>query len=181
MSSQIIVSKGGVQVVPSGPVGPPGPPGPPAPEGLYVTQTEFDEQGPSGRELAYVENITETSVSTSGTNLTPVDMTGMLIVVPASVRPVWLRLYISCFVVPAAMNVYLTINEVDNGVDTPVDMQGIVSETGAIAGRTVTVEDRLGPTARDRTFKASWQKQGSGAASAVTANGHKVALSAFER
>lgn len=146
----------------------------------YVTRDEFLDNGPTGKELAYVENRAA-NIVTSGTNLTITDMTGLTIVVPASERPVYLRLFISALTVPAAMSVYFSITEVSNGVDTVAEFPGIHYISTVTTGNTWAMEHRLGPTLRDRTFKAVWQKNGTGTAQALTTNNHVASLAAYTR
>jgi len=127
-------------------------------------------------ELAYAENNTGVMNGPFAGAFAFHDITGCSIVVPASVRPVYI--WAACTVGTTTgasgttpLYVFPNIVEVSNGVDTPITWQGDAStNTNNSAFPVIYALRRLGPTARARTFKLQFSNASTGSWSAWNGN-----------
>jgi hypothetical protein len=123
--------------------------------------TPYDPIGQG--EIAYAENVTGVATD-CGTNATGVDIPGTTIVVPAQTRPVYLSMAAACTISQQGNFFAVSIQEIANGVDTPLVLSGVVSTLGMAVNSYETVSlppTRIGPTLRDRSFKLQMANSGS--------------------
>ena len=144
-----------------------------APSGTYVTQTEFDEQGPSGRELAVAESTVQQTGITSIT-----DLTGMSITFTVGTRPVWVE--VECPVVGLTTVGAAAILTISDGANVSKRSAAIYC---AVANETkpVTVKERIS-TPGEYTRKVRLARSGAGTASNGAGNALYTAhIRAIER
>lgn len=142
---------------------------PASPTGPRFVFVGVDTSGVSNTELAYAENVSGSTNTSTGAN---VDVTSCSIAVPATSRPVYLSAEATLQCTSGGGTgtfAGLSIVEVSNGVDTPITWSAVEPEPGANYATLVITPKRLAAsTARTRNFKLQISSTG---ATVVALNG----------
>ena len=139
----------------------------------------------SGLELAYAENQSGTVAVPQNITATqvnaPVDVTGLIISVPASARPVWL-LHEGIYTHSVAGGlITVRFTEIPNGVDTPVNGSFTFASPGGSSFQNQHAHKRIGPTLRARQWKVQMENNTAGTATVYPLAGQPCFFTAQAR